>query len=121
MKPAVDRLVVEHPDALARFGVGVIEHLVAGDGVRVIDTGASGGESAEAEVVRDMLAIVTSVAGCRYGRRSAKTTRLPAAVSAQTRRGDARDGVHATPVAGCEAGGCPDGGGDLHPAAHHTR
>ena len=39
MKPGVDRLLVEHPDRLARFGVGVIEHLLAGYGVKVIYTG----------------------------------------------------------------------------------
>jgi excisionase family DNA binding protein len=30
MKPGVDRLLVEHPDRLARFGVGLIERLLAG-------------------------------------------------------------------------------------------
>lgn len=34
MKPGVDRLVVEHPDRLARFGVGVIEPVLAGYGCR---------------------------------------------------------------------------------------
>lgn len=89
MKPGVDRLMVEHPDRLARFGVGVIENLLAGYGVTVIYTGQPEDESAESELVRDMLAIVTSFAGRLYGQRSAKTKRLRAAVSAETESGDA--------------------------------
>lgn len=89
MKPGVDRLVVEHPDRLARFGVGVIEHLLAGYGVTVVYTGQPENESAESELVRDMLAIVTSFAGRLYGQRSAKTKRLRAAVAAETECGDA--------------------------------
>lgn len=87
MKPGVDRLVVEHPDRLAQFGVGVIEHLLAGYGVSVHYTGQADGESAESELARDMLAIVTSLAGRLYGQRSAKTKRLQAAVAAES--GDA--------------------------------
>jgi hypothetical protein len=89
MKPGVDRLLVEHPDRLARFGVGVIEHLLTGYGVAVVYTGQAVDESAESELVRDMLAIVTSFAGRLYGQRSAKTKRLRAAVSAETECGDA--------------------------------
>jgi putative resolvase len=89
MKPGVDRLLVEHPDRVARFGVGLIEHLLAGYGVEVIYAGQAGDESAESELVRDMLAIVTSFAGRLYGQRSAKTKRLRAAVSAETACGDA--------------------------------
>ncbi|PJE02579.1 MAG: IS607 family transposase [Mycobacterium sp.] len=88
MKPGVDRLLVEHPDRLARFGVGVIEHLLAGYGVSVVYTGQAEDQSAESELVRDMLAIVTSFAGRLYGQRSAKTKRLRAAVSAETEPGD---------------------------------
>jgi putative resolvase len=87
MKPGVDRLLVEHPDRLARFGVAVIEHLLAGYGVEVIYSGQAEDESAESELVRDMLTIVTSFAGRLYGQRSAKTKRLRAAVSAETERG----------------------------------
>jgi putative resolvase len=89
MKPGVDRLLVEHPDRLARFGVGVIEHLLAGYGVSVVYTGQPADETAESELVRDMLAIVTSFAGRLYGQRSAKTKRLRSAVSAETECGDA--------------------------------
>ncbi|HXA13272.1 MAG TPA: IS607 family transposase [Mycobacterium sp.] len=89
MKPGVDRLVVQHPDRLARFGVGLIEHLLAGYGVSVLYTAQSPNESAESELACDMLAIVTSFAGRLYGQRSAKTKRLRAAVSAETECGDA--------------------------------
>lgn len=85
MSPDVDQLVVEHPDRLARFGVGVIEHLLRGYGVTVVYTGQSEDESAESELVRDMLAIVTSFAGRLYGQRSAKTKRLGSVVAAETR------------------------------------
>jgi putative resolvase len=89
MKPPVDRLLVEHPDRLARFGVEVIAHLLTGYGVTVVSTGQAEDESAESELVRDMLAIVTSFAGRLYGRRSAKSKRWRAAVSAETGCGDA--------------------------------
>jgi putative resolvase len=89
MKPGVDRLVVQHPDRLARFGVGLIEYLLAGYGVSVVYTGQSQNESAESELVGDMVAIVSGFAGRLYGPRSAKTKRLRAAVSAETECGDA--------------------------------
>ena len=85
MAADVRTLVVEHPDRLARFGVGLIEHLLSGFGVSVVYTGEAEEASAESELVRDMLAIVTSFAGRLYGQRSAKTKRLRAAVAAETR------------------------------------
>lgn len=88
MNPEVDRLLVEHPDRLARFGVGLIEHLLQGYGVTVVCTGQSEEESAESELVRDMLAIVTSFAGRLYGQGSAKTKRLRAVVAAETTGGE---------------------------------
>lgn len=89
MKPGVGRLLVEHPDRLARFGAGLVEHLLAGFGVTVVYTGQPEDEPAESELVRDMLAIVTSFAGRLYGQRSAKTKRLRAVVAAETRTSDA--------------------------------
>jgi putative resolvase len=56
----VDRLIVEHPDRLARCGVGLIEHLLHGCGVMVVDTGKGEDESAVAELVCDVIAIVTT-------------------------------------------------------------
>ncbi len=89
MKPEVGSLLAEHPDRLARFGVGLIEHLLAGFGVSVVYTGQPEDEPAEAELVRDMLTIITSFAGRLYGRRSAKAKRLRAVVAAETRTSDA--------------------------------
>jgi predicted site-specific integrase-resolvase len=83
MEQSVSRLIVEHPDRLARFGTGVIEYLLAGFGVTVTYTGQAEDESAESELVRDMLAIVTSFAGRLYGQRSAKSRRLRSAVAAE--------------------------------------
>ena len=79
------RLLAEHQDRLARFGAGLIEHLLRGFGVTVVCTGQPVDESAEPELVRDMLAIVTSFAGRLYGQRPAKARRLRAVVAAQTR------------------------------------
>lgn len=62
---------------------------MAGYGVSVVYTGQPEDESAESELVRDMLTIVTSFAGRLYGQRSAKTKRLRAAVTAETGCGDA--------------------------------
>jgi predicted site-specific integrase-resolvase len=55
----------------------------------VVYTGQPENESAESELACDMLAIVTSFAGRLYGQRLAKTTRLRAAVAAETECGDA--------------------------------
>lgn len=89
MNSGVDRLIVEHPDRLARFGVELIEHLLRGYGVTVVYTAGAQDESAESELVRDMLAIVTSIAGRLYGQRSAKTKRLRVVVAAETKSSDA--------------------------------
>jgi predicted site-specific integrase-resolvase len=89
MKPGVGRLLAEHPDRLARFGAGLVEYLLAGFGVTVVYTGQPEDEPAESELVRDMLAIVTSFAGRLYGQRSAKTKRLRAVVAAEIRASDA--------------------------------
>jgi predicted site-specific integrase-resolvase len=78
------------PDSLVDMSApAVVEHLLIGYGVTVVYTGQAEDESAESELVRDMLATVTSLAGRRYGQRSAKTKRLRAAVSAETECGDA--------------------------------
>ncbi|WP_226360853.1 IS607 family transposase [Pseudonocardia sp. ICBG1142] len=89
----VGTLLVTHPDRLSRFGTGLFEHVLAGQGTRVVYIGedeVSGG-SAEAELVRDMIAIVASFAGRLYGQRSAKARRLAAVVTAET--GVGRDGL----------------------------
>lgn len=83
-------VLVEHPDRLARFGVGLVEHLLRGLGVTVVYTGRSPNESVESDLVADMLAIITSFAGRLYGQRSAKARRLRAVVAAEAGAGDGR-------------------------------
>lgn len=85
--PEVTELVVEHRERLARFGVGTIEVLLAGHGCKLVEIGADEAlvASAESELVRDMLAVVTSFSGRLYGQRSAKAKALQACV----RRGSA--------------------------------
>jgi putative resolvase len=85
MKPGVSRLLEEHPDRLARFGAGLVEHMLAGFGVTVIYTGQPAEDDTwEQDLVGDVLAIVTSFAGRLYGQRSARARRLRAVVAAET-------------------------------------
>ncbi len=85
--PEVSELVVSHRERLARFGTGWIEMLLCGYGVSLVcigeDEALSG--SAEPELVRDMLAVVTSLSGRLYGQRSAKARALQACVRAGAR------------------------------------
>ena len=89
MTPGAGRLLVEHPDRLARFGADLVEHLLRGFGVTVVYTGQREDEPAESKLVRDMLAIVTSFAGRLYGQRPARARRLRAAVAAGAKGGAA--------------------------------
>lgn len=76
---AVGVLMVEHRDRLARFGVRVIEHMLACHGLQVTYVGEpEDGASGEAELVAEVPAAVASLAGRRYGHRPAKTGRLSA-------------------------------------------
>jgi predicted site-specific integrase-resolvase len=84
-EPGVDWIVAEHPDRLARFGARLIERLLRGFGITVACTGQPEDESAESELMRDMLAIVTSFAGRLYEPRSATAGRLRAVAAAETR------------------------------------
>ena len=85
--PEVSEMVVSHRERLARFGTGWIELLLAGHGVSLVcvgeDEAFSG--SAESDLVRDMLAVVTSFSGRLYGQRSAKARSLQACVRAGVR------------------------------------
>jgi len=79
----VVELVVAHPERLARFGTGLITSLLAGHGVTVSVVGNDEdlSDSSESELVRDMLAVVTSFSGKLYGQRSAKARALRRCVS----------------------------------------
>jgi len=85
--PAVDTLLVTHPERLSRFGVGIIEHLLSGFGVSVVCIGEPEQASTESDLVRDMIAIVASFAGRLYGRRSVKARQVRTAVVAAVRTG----------------------------------
>jgi predicted site-specific integrase-resolvase len=77
-RPEVSELVVVHRERLARFGTGAIERLLAAQGVSlvVISADEAIASSEESELVRDMLAVVTSFSGRLYGQRSAKARQL---------------------------------------------
>jgi putative resolvase len=78
-RPEVSVLLVEHEERLARFGVGLVrEVMLPAFGVELEISGADEDldASAESELVRDMLAVVTSFSGRLYGQRSAKQRRV---------------------------------------------
>ena len=74
-------LLVTHPDRLARFGVGLLEHVLGLLDVTVVYVSEDDAldASAESDLVRDMLAVVTSLSGRLYGQRSARARRIQAA------------------------------------------
>ena len=80
----VSAVLVTHPDRLARFGLGVIEHHLACFGCAIEVTSSdehiADGDS-NAELVRDLLSVVTSFSGRLYGARAnARRKALRAAV-----------------------------------------
>ena len=70
-----DRLLVEYPDRLARFGYEYLVDLLRVLGVTVVVTSVKEPEDAHAELVRDMLAIVTSFSARLYGARGGRRMR----------------------------------------------
>lgn len=78
LDPEVKELWVTHKERLARFGVGIIEQLLASHDVRIVAIGEDEAisTSTESELVRDMLAVVTSFSERLYGARSAKAKAL---------------------------------------------
>ena len=74
---------------MANRGRLLAESLLRGFGVTIVYTRQSEDQSAEPELVRDMLAIVTSFARRLYGQRSANARRLHATVAAEARSSDA--------------------------------
>ena len=80
----VSAVLVTHPDRLARFGLGVIEHHLACFGCAIevtsFDEHIADGDS-NAELVRNLLSLVTSFSGRLYGARAnARRKALRAAV-----------------------------------------
>ena len=68
-------VLVEYPDRLARFGFPYLETLFDVLGVRVIVTANEEPEDAASELVKDMLAIVTSFSAKLYGMRGGRKAR----------------------------------------------
>jgi len=82
-RPEVSVLLVEHEERLARFGTGVIRDVMLpafGVVLEIAGTDEDLDASRESELVRDMLAVVTSFSGRLYGQRSAKARALTKAV-----------------------------------------
>ena len=69
------KLVIEYPDRLARFGYSYIERHLRYCGVEVIAIAEKESEDAQSELVRDLLAIVTSFSARLYGARGGKKVR----------------------------------------------
>ncbi|MGW1181726.1 IS607 family transposase (plasmid) [Streptomyces sp. NBC_00708] len=88
---AVTVLLVTHDERLARFGTGLLAEVVLPSwGCRLE---VAGGDeeldgSEEGDLVRDMLAVVTSFSGRLYGARSAKARALTSAVKSTTEAPD---------------------------------
>lgn len=82
---AVHEFVVTHADRLARFGVVTIQKLLAGYNIQIlmVSDDPDLDQTAESELVRDMLAIITSFSGRLYGQRSAKAARLRTTMKTQ--------------------------------------
>ena len=78
--PFVTVIVVEHRDRLARFGVVHLDAALAAQGRRVLV--ADPGETAD-DLVRDMIAVLTSMCSRLYGRRGAWNRVLRAVTAAK--------------------------------------
>ena len=78
--PAVQTIIVEHRDRLARFGSEYIEAALAGCGRKliVVDQGEM-----KDDVVQDMADVLTSFCAGLYGRRAAKNRAAKALAAAQ--------------------------------------
>jgi len=69
------KLIIEYPDRLARFGYSYIERQLRYCGVEIIAIAGKEPEDAQSELVRDLLAIVTSFSARLYGARGGKKVR----------------------------------------------
>lgn len=78
--PAVTRIVVEHRDRLARFGVEYIEAALRAQGRSIVV--AEAGER-KLDLVQDFIDVVTSMCARIYGRRAASNRAKKALAAAQ--------------------------------------
>ncbi len=69
------KLIIEYPDRLARFGYSYIERHLRYCGVEIVAIAEKEPEDAQSELVRDLLAIVTSFSARLYGARGGKKVR----------------------------------------------
>jgi len=69
------KLLIEYPDRLARFGYAYLERHLKHCGVEIEVTSQKEPEDAHAELVQDLLAIVTSFSARLYGARGGKRVR----------------------------------------------
>ncbi|WP_369148857.1 IS607 family transposase [Streptomyces sp. R44] len=86
----VTSLLVTHDERLARFGTGLLAEVVLpswGCRLEIVGGDEELEGSEEGDLVRDMLAVVTSFSGRLYGARSAKARALTAAVKSITGEG----------------------------------
>jgi putative resolvase len=86
----VTTLLVTHEERLARFGTAMLAEVVLPSwGCRLEIAGGDEGsdETGGGDLVRDMLAIVTSFSGRLYGSRSAKARALTRAVKSTVEDG----------------------------------
>jgi len=65
------KVVVEYEDRLARFGLGYLKEIFDDYGVELVVVNQES-KSPEEELVKDLIAIVTSFSGRIYGKRGAK-------------------------------------------------
>ena len=78
-------LLVEYPDRLARFGFPYLETLFEVLSVRIVVISNQEPEDAQAELVKDMLSVVTSFSAKLYGMRGGRKARAAVkAVLAET-------------------------------------
>jgi predicted site-specific integrase-resolvase len=69
------KLIIEYPDRLARFGYSYIERHLKYCGVEIITIAEKEPEDAQSELVKDLLSIVTSFSARLYGARGGKKVR----------------------------------------------
>jgi predicted site-specific integrase-resolvase len=71
-KGEVERVVVEYPDRLARFGFQYLRNFFDAFGVELVVLNGEGNEEQMKELAEDLVAIVTSFAARIYGKRGGK-------------------------------------------------
>lgn len=71
----IDRVIIEHKDRLTRFNFGIYESFLNSHGVEIEWIEDVLPKSHEAELVEDLINLMSSFSARVYGRRSAKSSR----------------------------------------------